>query len=89
MYSKIFDSPVRSGTFAEKRGTAFREAAPSVYAPASAALDGVTVEPPPHAEHIASATRAPAYLTKPAVFITLFLLGFGTFFAERSWMPAR
>jgi hypothetical protein len=37
----------------------------------SAAFDGATAEPPAHAEHIASATRAPAYFTKLVVFTLL------------------
>jgi hypothetical protein len=45
-----------------------------MYAPLSAAFEGATAEPPPHAEHIASATRAPAYFIKPVVFIRYSLL---------------
>jgi hypothetical protein len=38
----------------------------------SAAFDGATSDPPPpHAEQIASAATAPAYLTKPVVFTRL------------------
>jgi hypothetical protein len=44
-----------------------------MYALLTAALDGASAEPPLHAEQIASAATAPAYLTKPVVFITLLL----------------
>jgi hypothetical protein len=44
-----------------------------MYALLTAALDGPTAEPPLHAEQIASAAAAPAYLIKPVVFITLLL----------------
>jgi hypothetical protein len=56
-----------------------------VYAPLSAAFDGATAEPAPHAEHIASATRAAAYFTKPVVFKTLLLLSR----RDRSFSPDR
>ena len=39
-----------------------------MYVPLSAAVDGATAEPPPHADKIASATIAPAYFTKAVVF---------------------
>jgi hypothetical protein len=37
----------------------------------SAALGGISVEPPPHAEQIASAIEAPAYLNKAVAFMTV------------------
>jgi hypothetical protein len=41
-----------------------------MYSTFSAAFDGATDELPAHAEHIARATSAPVYFTKPVVFIT-------------------
>jgi len=53
-------------------GLPFTKSVLPLYATLSAEFDGATAEPP-HADNIASATRAPAYFTKPVVFTTLFL----------------
>src|SRR6185437_2522933 len=74
---------VRSGTIVGVRGRPvrfgraavtslpFTDAVRPMYWTLSAAFDGATAEPPPHAEHIASATRTAVYFTKPDAFMTL------------------